>query len=196
MAPLCVWPILQSPGNQLELLRRLRHRSRANPNPRSKSRVSPRQYRDYFKFTIVRDPWSRALSLYRNVMKDETHRQKHGVCKDATFRDFLSKNIGKGMLRSQLDWIVDWRGNIPLDFIGRFDNLHEDFPKLAARLGRASLSFDPAVHKPDLTRWFDDELDHLIRKTYHKEIELFRFLGPRPEARYPALAPARATNEP
>lgn len=176
--PLCVLPILRNYSNQVHLLRRLRQQSRQHPNPKSKWRVSPRQYREYFKFTIVRNPWSRAVSLYANLVKDETHRQKHGLGEGATFATFLRRNIGKGMLRSQLDWIVDWRGSVPLDFIARFENLHEDFPKLAAELGCTGLSFDPAAQRSDLASWFDDDLDQLIRRTYRDEIEFFQYRGP------------------
>ncbi|HEX7069725.1 MAG TPA: sulfotransferase family 2 domain-containing protein [Rhodothermales bacterium] len=180
--PLAPLRIATNPANCIELLRRARYRIPSKRNPRSNARVTAAQYREYFKFTIVRNPWSRAVSVYRNVMNDPIHIAEHGVTAATPFSDFLRRHIGRGMLRPQMDWIVDWSGNIPLDFIGRFENLADDFGRIAEVLGPVGLTFDPAPPL-ELGSWFDGELDALVRKTYAEEIEYFRFAAPTLERR-------------
>ena len=60
-------------------------------------------------------------------MRDEIHMKSHGITKQLTLNEFLSKYIGKGILRPQLYWIKDFNGSINLDFVGRFENLEYDF---------------------------------------------------------------------
>jgi hypothetical protein len=192
--PLAPLAVLRHPRNYTELLRRIRYRYRKKRNPRNDARVTRRQYAEYFKFTIVRNPWSRAVSVYRNVMNDPIHVREHGVAPDTSFADFLRRHAGRGMLRPQMDWIVDWRGNVPLDFIGRFENLAEDFPAIATAIGPVDLAFEPAP-QPDLRHWFDEELDRLIRAVYAQEIEYFGYTSPltapSPPTRLAAVAGAK-----
>jgi sulfotransferase famil protein len=41
--------------------------------------VTQSQYDKYFKFCFVGNPWSRAFSWYRNVIRDEIHRALMGI---------------------------------------------------------------------------------------------------------------------
>lgn len=177
LEPLAPVSILRHPRNYTEALRRISHGLRRQRNPRNRAGVTPRQYREYFKFSIVRNPWSRAVSVYRNVMNDPIHIREHGITAETPFGEFLRRHAGRGMLRPQMDWIVDWNGRIPLDFIGRFENLAEDFRVIASALGDVELAFE-RVPRPDLARWFDAELDALVRRTYAAEIEYFGFRSP------------------
>lgn len=178
--PLALGPALATRSNRRELLRKIAHRLRPNPNAKNKLALTPQQYRDYFKFTIVRNPWTRAVSLYKNVMRDAVHRRELDVSEDATLAEFLRAHIGKGMLRPQLDWIRDWRGTVPLDFICRFERLAEDFESVLAKLG------NPPIQLPKINsvKWqaappkFDAQLNRLIADAYAEEIALFGYNAP------------------
>ena len=175
--PVALTSAIASGSNRREFLRRVAHRLRPNPNAKNKLSVTPQQYRRYFKFTIVRNPWTRALSLYKNVIRDEVHRRELDVREDTSFADFLKTHIGKGMLRPQLDWIKNWRGQIPLDFICRFEHLPEDFERVLAKLGNPPIELPRTnVGAPAATpARFDESLNRLIVDAYGEEIALFDY---------------------
>src|SRR5215510_9726425 len=58
--PIFTRSLFQSKENLFEALRRVKHGLRREGNPRNRLTVTRDQYDRYFKFTIVRNPWSRA----------------------------------------------------------------------------------------------------------------------------------------
>ena len=88
------------------------------------------EFKTYFKFTFVRNSWSRVFSWYKNVLRDEVHRKGLGVSEDCILKDFLKTTMNKWGLKSQLYWIQDHKGRMNMDFIGHFENLNEDFKGL------------------------------------------------------------------
>jgi hypothetical protein len=86
-------------------------------------------FKKYFKFTVVRNPWNRVYSWYRNVMRDE----KHGI-PPCEFSVFLKKYKDNWAIRPQTYWIKDFDGSIPLDHIVRFEKLNKGMKKVFKKL--------------------------------------------------------------
>ncbi|MEL6812984.1 MAG: sulfotransferase family 2 domain-containing protein [Bacteroidota bacterium] len=135
------------------------------------------QYNHYYKFSFVRNTWARVYSWYANIMKDEVLRAAYGI-KDPnfTYEQFLESKINHQTF-SQLYFLTDSKGNVPMDFIGRFENLQEDFTIVCERLGIE----DPSLPKL-LVRKYGHYTDHytpatkdLIYKLYKNEIDYFKF---------------------
>ena len=108
---------------------------------------------DYFSFAFVRNPWDRMVSRFFYRQKKAQSARPHSKprfqkhCnKDASFEDFMlnpdpykikPKFTDKWLAKladdtdflwdNCLDWITDDSGEIMVDFIGRFENLEEDF---------------------------------------------------------------------
>jgi hypothetical protein len=87
-----------------------------------------------FKFAFVRNPWARVVSSYHYLRFDTMWR----------FKDFLFDHLQSLDPRSsavhfipQTDFLVDNDGEICVDFVGYFENLHEDFTQVAERMGLA-----------------------------------------------------------
>ena len=160
-----------------DVARRVRHHFRQGMNPNNKTTVTHQQFNDYFKFSFVRNPWARIYSMYKNVVRDEVHLSDFGVSKDITFKSFLNKFAGKGMLRPQTYWLKSSSGNYPFDFIGKFENLQEDFAKVCELLKV------PLIHLPhkikgesqDYLAHYDDQTHSLVRRVYAEEIEHFGY---------------------
>ena len=55
------WPLARP------LAKKMLRRSEIVANPKNLIVVDKEQYASYFKFTVVRNPWARLLSAYRNV---------------------------------------------------------------------------------------------------------------------------------
>ena len=166
-----------SVDNIKECIRRVRHRQRIQANPNNAIGLNALQYQRYFKFSIVRNPWLRAHSWYKNAMRDKIHQQNYKIRPDISFRDFIRQHIGKGFLRPQTHWLKDYAGNIPLDFVGRFENLHEDFAKVCETLNLKNMPLPHKIagEKGDPRLEFDDGTIELIGRFYRQEIALFDY---------------------
>jgi hypothetical protein len=139
--------------------------------------LSHKQYNDYFKFSFVRNPWSRAFSWYKNVMRDERQRMAKGIQHDISFKDFIIKYDDQWALKSQLFWLQNSKGKIPFDFIGRYENLTSDFGYVCDQLGikDKSLPYLLKADNPDYMLSYDGELVDLLNKRYKEEIDIFGF---------------------
>ncbi|WP_165787208.1 sulfotransferase family 2 domain-containing protein [Pseudohalioglobus lutimaris] len=168
---------LKSKENILELLRRNRNKYRITPNPRNKLTVDESQYASYFKFTFVRNPWARAYSWYANVMRDDIHRRTYGVSDDVSFADFIKNHSRKNMLRPQTYWLKDYSGSIPMDYIGKFENLSDDYRTICTTLNLTSSDLPHIVKGAgeDYRKNYDDDTASLIAREFKEEIDLFDY---------------------
>lgn len=153
------------------LARRIRDRLRRVPS------VTPDQYRSYFKFTFVRNSWSRVFSWYRNVMTNENHRRERGIARELTLPEFLHRHPSDWGTRSQLYWLLDSRGKLPFDFVGRFENLNADFRTVAETVNLPDLELPHLVAGEGLvyTDHYDQRTIDLVHDRFRKEIKLFGF---------------------
>ena len=151
---------------------------KARDSVRGESRVSRAQYDSYFKFAFVRNSWARAYSWYKNVVRDEIHRRNLGVPEDCTLPDFVRDHVHRQWsIRPQLFWLRDHRERIPMDFIGRFERLQEDFAHVCEVLELEDTSL-PKLVTGDGSSYvdkFDDASRKRIATLYRDEIELFGF---------------------
>jgi hypothetical protein len=87
-----------------------------------------------FKFGFVRNPWDRVVSLYA---RKEKGREQGPESWDDFVRwiEHASDTcIHPTPHRNQLDWFLDERGEVAVDFIGRFESLDADFIEICCRL--------------------------------------------------------------
>jgi hypothetical protein len=171
---------LMTRENRSILAARLRARRRASRNPRNDLTVTARQFRDYYKFTIIRDPWSRVRSWYRNVQRDPLHQKSLGG--PMPFDAFVRRHAGRGMLAPVPWWIDRFDGSCPMDRIVRFDALHEGLAEVAAEAALPRLRDLPHLLASEAAGSAapDDSQDirRLIADTYAAEIARFGFRNP------------------
>lgn len=158
-------------------------KGRAKGIVRRRRHVSVQNYHQYYKFTFVRNSWARAYSWYRNVIRDPQHQRKLNVSPDCSLNDFLRHHLDNNWaLQSQLDWITDAQGNIPLDFIGRFETLKQDFAQVCQDIGVDDSSLPELLKEEHDTRTkvhyteaFDAEGKDIIARVFKDEIKYFKF---------------------
>lgn len=91
--------------------------------------ISPYLFKEYFKFTFVRNPWSRAVSFYKYGRFNEI----------MSFKKFVEKLLPK--LIHEKKWFYGPQYNfiyienrLKVDFVGHFENLNDDFGKVCKKL--------------------------------------------------------------
>jgi hypothetical protein len=94
--------------------------------------IAEQVYSAYFKFSFVRNPWARLVSeyRYRNFL---THK---------SFKDFVLNKLPEPSwddkyrhVMPQTEMLYDHNGNLLVDFVGKFEQLQEDFERVCSRLG-------------------------------------------------------------
>ena len=144
-------------------------------------------FENYFKFTFVRNSWDRFLSLYKyRVKTNQTKLRRRPVSFKEWAKNIYDKNpkhynipneLQLLMLSEQLDWITDTTGKVNMDFIGRFENLQEDFNTVCDKIGIPKQKL-PHINKTEhkhYTEYYDDETREIVTEKYAKDIEYFGY---------------------
>jgi chondroitin 4-sulfotransferase 11 len=139
-----------------------------------------------FSFTFVRNPWDRLVSSYEYL--------KNGGNCTLDAEDYLNlfskyENFKEMVLnweevffdqihfKSQSDWICDNDGNIIVDFVGKFENLQQDFDIVCDRMQipRKKLPHTNKTNHKHYTEYYDDEIREIVAKKYARDIEYFGY---------------------
>ena len=146
----------------------------------------------YFKFAFVRNPWDRFISAYFYLKQagiNPNHEWSRDIWKSNIINndfDTFSKFVRSGVWKTfgwfhfwpQYDFIVNRRNkDIGVDFIGRFENLQEDFDKVCNHIGLPPQKLIPtntSRHK-HYTEYYDHDTKKIIGHYYRKDIEYFRY---------------------
>ena len=135
--------------------------------------VSQKEFNSYFKFAFVRNPWARMVSMWK-------YRQSHG--KNEPFNFFIEFAIykmhkGDSWFMQQYDYTCDIHGKQLLDFIGRFENLQDDFDYACGLMGIKRFELpqkNKTKHQP-YQEYYTKELKNLIKENYRDDVELLGY---------------------
>jgi hypothetical protein len=163
--------------NLVEVARSIRCRFMKVKNPNNRLTVSKKQYSEYFKFAVVRNPWARAYSHYKGVMRDETNKRAMRISEDQAFEEFIRLFLGKGLIRPQTYWLKDYSGSISLDYICRFENLQVDFIEACNRMNVDPIQLPHKMKavSDDYSEMYDHSTKKLVADEYSEEIALFDY---------------------
>lgn len=155
-----------------------------------------RAAREYFKFAFVRNPWDRFFSAYhylaRRIGADPAYpdhrwatrylggKQNFGnfvkrMAVDRRYRFAVRRYIH---FRPQVDWIsIPGRQGVGMDFVGRFEDMENDFQRVCARIGvSAALPHErKGTGVNNYREAFDFEGRQLVAELYRRDIEAFGY---------------------
>ena len=154
--------------------------------PSSLSIREVEKFETLFKFTFVRDPFSRILSAYLDKIDRCLNKNTEYSGEFISFKDFLN-SLKNGKLYSNLHWAPQTSILlIPLedfDFIGKFEKLNEDLAFVMSKVkGQTLIESDFSKEGPPSTKasdkikkYYDAECVELIQKMYSKDFELLGY---------------------
>ncbi len=127
---------------------------------------------DYFKFAFVRNPYDRLASgVLNHALKEEENPR-------AKFNDFLFKyrnRLDKWITIKPMHTFVCLDDKISVDFIGKFENIEEDWNTVCERIGEPNdLQFiNKGKHKYD--NLYTPESIKLVQEIFKKDFEMFGY---------------------
>jgi Sulfotransferase family len=136
-------------------------------------RASRNEFASYLKFAVVRNPWARIQSWYRNMMRDPLH----GV-PPCDFASFLVEHAANWALSPQTNWITDFDGSIPLNRVVRFENLADEMSEVLRDLGFRDRTLPHLLKEESRTDYraaYNDSQAEWIAERYRDEIRLFGY---------------------
>ena len=152
---------------------------------------------DYLKFAIVRNPWDRLVSCYKNkiLSTNETNEYYENGVHRALVRDYgdlfysgmsfeafaegvcsIPDSLSEDHFRSQHTFISH-RGQVFVDYIGKLENIEQEWAYLCANmnidneLGNINVSSRSGTYKD----FYTDELRDKVAVRYSTDIDMFGY---------------------
>jgi len=144
---------------------------------------------EYFMFTFVRNPWARMVSLHKYWFFNRPYynRRIGHLPKDFKYFCDNTEHVFDHLPSAERVHIlpqVDLNGNGDcmkyVDYVGRFENLKEDFNIICDKLGvsgvKRKLRHRRSSHtKKPYWEYYDDETRQIVAEKYAKDIEYFGY---------------------
>jgi len=131
-----------------------------------------KHWKNSFKFTFIRNPWSREISTYfygKKMNKSRGTFEEH-----LTSIEFNNYPLHHG---NQYNWLLSHNGKMELNFIGRLENFQEDFDVISDRIGipQQKLPHKNKTKHKHYTEYYNDETKQIVAEKYARDIEYFGY---------------------
>ena len=149
-------------------------------------------FKRYYKFTFVRNPWDRLLSTYNFLNRgginemDKKWADNNLVDVD-NFEEFVFKKINPDAvlkwihLIPQYKFLVHEHGSLQVDFIGYFERLEEDYNRVRDALGIGATLLH--LNQGNISvksnkyyrRYYSQEMKEIVQNVYWEDIKFFGY---------------------
>lgn len=132
-------------------------------------------FHDYFSFAIIRNPWDWQVSLYTYMLKHTGHSQHQFIKSLPDFDAYIDWRC-RAEVRYQKDFLFSTDGEQLVDFIGRFENLENDFQTICERIGvRAVLPRINVSRSKSYREYYNPKTIEMVRDTFGADIQRFNY---------------------
>lgn len=157
--------------------------------------TAPEQWNSYFKFAFVRNPWDRTVSMYRHIRSsyemnargkmrylDEITRRL-GIQPDAFTFDIFVRGVLRDRVFDNYHWdkqihcFTDRHNQNVLDFIGRFEDLQQDFDTICRQIGfpLTTLPHHNRTRDQPYETYYTPETVRIVEDLYREDVDMFRY---------------------
>ena len=130
----------------------------------------------YFSFAIVRNPWDWQVSLFKYMQKNEKHHQHELAVKFQSFDEYIEWRCAEEV-RFQKDFIYSRDGELLVDFVGKLENLEQDFAEICKRIDIPSIQL-PRVNVSNTEpyqNFYNDRTREMVKAAFEPDISLFNY---------------------
>jgi hypothetical protein len=139
--------------------------------------VSRKEFKSFFKFAVVRNPWARAVSSYKFRVKS------HRIAFDRFVREALVErnkipDLDTRQIDAQTLYVHDEAGRLLVDKVLKHENLATEFAEISRTIfGRAELlpAVNVSLDRRDYRSFYDDATAEIVAKVYAADIEAFGY---------------------
>jgi hypothetical protein len=164
--------ILNSLNGSLNIASRLDHHSNAKD---SEGFLPDDVWGNYYKFGFVRNPWDWQVSMYHFMRTKKDHFQHKLVSRFKNFEEYLEWRVSSD-INLQVDFFKDSSGTVSMDYIGKLENINEDFSVICEAVGISCVI--PFVNKTNhqhYKRHYNERTRKLIADHFIEDIETFKY---------------------
>lgn len=141
-------------------------------------------YNNYFKFCFVRNPWDRLVSLYHYTLQKEALKYHN---KEKTIPEFTKNILNAGSFEnwirseniggSQFDMISNNYDELMVDFVGKSENIQNDFSYICGVIGLENIVLDKSntSKRGNYKTYYSEETRQIVARHCKKDIEYFKY---------------------
>jgi hypothetical protein len=150
--------------------------------------LPPHVYQRLYRFAFVRNPWDRLVSAYSHFQRERQDiLTAHRLADFPRFVQFILEadldTVTRGTLiqaiqRPQLESVVGLRGELIVNFVGRYERLDSDFADVCQRLhlNHVRLPHKRRSDRPrDYRTHYDDQLAERVASHYADDLAAFGY---------------------
>lgn len=145
--------------------------------------LSSNVWNAYFKFSIVRNPWDRAVSLYhyyKNKLEASAYRHRRPAlavrfAKINTFEEWIMQDM---IRNSCADYVADASGQIIIDYVARYESLCEDSQRIFTSIGLPVSATLPHLNRTmhaDYRSFYNENTYSVIASRFAADIKTFNY---------------------
>lgn len=151
----------------------------SNADLRSKAKEV---FDSFFKFSAVRNPWARTVSLYsrREGVQTKDKISFEEFCKNHIYASDTCRH--PTLHQNQLDWLCDENGQCIMDYVYRLEDFDLAINEIAERTNgrvqpeRKNANRNPNSDSRSYRDLYTEETRKLIAQRFEKDIDYFKYI--------------------
>ena len=130
------------------------------------------EWKDYFTFSFVRNPWDRVISWIS--YRDKRWKLYGGKITPQIIKKEVNRQL---FYENTYHKLLSLESERKPDYIGRFESLQEDFDLVCDKIGitRQPLPHNNKTIHKHYTEYYNSDTRNLVEKIYIKDIEYFNY---------------------